>query len=86
MGAFKVAADAHLPVVPGVLRGVRTLLRGDQWFPRRTAIDVVIEPPIPPAGTDFTAMLSLRDAARAAMLKHVGEPDLRDLEKPAAPV
>ena len=76
MGAFKVAADANLPVVPGILRGVRTLLRGDQWFPRRTAIDVVIEEPIQPTGTDFTAMLALRDAARAAMLKHVGEPDL----------
>jgi acyl carrier protein len=85
MGAFKVAADASLPVVPGVLRGVRTLLRGDQWFPRRTAIDVTIEPPIQPTGTDFTAMLALRDAARAAMLKHVGEPDLGDLEKPAQP-
>jgi acyl carrier protein len=86
MGAFKVAADANLPVVPSVLRGVRTLLRGDQWFPRRTAIEVVMEPPIQPAGTDFTAMLSLRDAARAAMLKHVGEPDLGELEKPPAPV
>jgi 1-acyl-sn-glycerol-3-phosphate acyltransferase len=85
MGAFKVAADANLPVVPGVLRGVRTLLRGDQWFPRRTAISVVIEEPIQPAGTDFGAMLALRDNARAAMLKHVGEPDLGALEKPAAP-
>jgi 1-acyl-sn-glycerol-3-phosphate acyltransferase len=82
MGAFKVAADARLPVVPGVLRGVRTLLRGDQWFPRRTGIDVVIEPALQPTGTDFSAMLSLRDAARAAMLKHAGEPDLGELEKP----
>ena len=40
MGAFKVAADANLPVVPGILRGVRTLLRGDQWFPRRTPVSV----------------------------------------------
>jgi acyl carrier protein len=86
MGAFKVAADANLPVVPGVLHGVRTLLRGDQWFPRRTPISVVIEQPIRPTGTDFTAMLALRDAARAAMLKHVGEPDLGALEKPPAPV
>ena len=31
MGAFKVAAEANLPVVPGILHGVRTLLRGDQW-------------------------------------------------------
>jgi len=85
MGAFKVAAEANLPVVPGVLRGVRTLLRGDQWFPRRTPVSVVIEEPIQPSGTDFTAMLAMRDAARAAMLKHVGEPDLGALEKPAAP-
>lgn len=86
MGAFKVAAEANLPVVPGVLRGVRTLLRGDQWFPRRTPVSVVIEQPIAPTGTDFGAMLALRDAARAAMLKHVGEPDLGALEKPPAPV
>jgi 1-acyl-sn-glycerol-3-phosphate acyltransferase len=82
MGAFKVAADAKLPVVPGALRGVRTLLRGDQWFPRRTAIDVTIETPVMPEGTDFSSMLKLRDAARAAMLKHCGEPDLGVLEKP----
>ena len=62
MGAFKVAAEANLPVVPGVLRGVRTLLRGDQWFPRRTPVSVVIEEPIQPSGTDFTAMLAMRDA------------------------
>ena len=49
-------------------------------------ISVVIEEPIQPAGTDFTAMLAMRDAARAAMLKHVGEPDLGALEKPPAPV
>src|SRR4051812_40624719 len=85
MGAFKVAGEANLPVVPGILRGVRTLLRGDQWFPRRTAIDVVIEQPIQPAGTDFGAMLGMRDAARAAMLRHAGEPDLGALEKPPAP-
>jgi hypothetical protein len=71
--------------VPGILRGVRTLLRGDQWFPRRTAIGVVIEEPLQPAGNDFAAMLALRDKARAAMLRHVGEPDLGALEKPAAP-
>ena len=48
--------------------------------------DVVIEPALQPTGTDFTAMLSLRDAARVAMLKHAGEPDLGELEKPPAPV
>ncbi len=85
MGAFKVASEANLPVVPGVLRGVRTLLRGDQWFPRRTPIEVQIAEPIAPTGTDFSAMLALRDAARAAILERVGEPDLGGLEKPVAP-
>src|SRR5438477_542422 len=85
MGAFKVAAEADLPVVPGILHGVRALLRGDQWFPRRTPVSVIIEQPIQPAGKDFAAMLNLRDAARAAMLKHVGEPDLAALEKPPGP-
>ena len=41
-----------------------------------------IAEPIQPTGTDFTAMLALRDEARAAMLARVGEPDLGDLEKP----
>ena len=85
MGAFKIAAEANLPVVPGVLRGVRTLLRGDQWFPRRTPVSVVIEEPLQPTGTDFASLVSMRDSARAAMLKHAGEPDLGALEKPSAP-
>jgi 1-acyl-sn-glycerol-3-phosphate acyltransferase len=85
LGAFKVAADTGLPVVPGVLRGTRTMLRGEQWFPRRTPISVEIAEPIQPSGTDFSAMLGLRDAARAAMLARVGEPDLGGLEKPAPP-
>src|SRR3954447_10898809 len=85
MGAFKVAAEAALPVIAGTLRGVRTMLRGDQWFPRRTPISVVIEAPIQPGGTDFTAMLAVRDRARALMLKNCGEPDLGQLEKPLPP-
>jgi acyl carrier protein len=85
MGAFKVAAEAALPIIPGTLRGVRTLLRGDQWFPRRTPISVVIEAPIAPGGTDFSAMLAVRDRARAAMLRNCGEPDLGQLEKPLPP-
>jgi 1-acyl-sn-glycerol-3-phosphate acyltransferase len=85
LGAFKVAAETGLPVVPGVLRGTRTMLRGEQWFPRRTPISVEIAEPITPSGTDFAAMLGLRDAARAAMLARVGEPDLGGLEKPAPP-
>ena len=44
LGAFKVAAQANLPVVPGILRGTRSMLRGDQWFPRWSPISVSIAP------------------------------------------
>jgi 1-acyl-sn-glycerol-3-phosphate acyltransferase len=85
LGAFKVAADAGLTVVPGVIRGTRTLLRDSQWLPRRTPVAVEIAEPLEPTGHDFSAVLKLRDQARAAMLARCGEPDLAELIKPPAP-
>jgi len=85
LGAFKVAADAGLTVFPGAIRGTRTMLRGDQWLPRRTPVMIDVAAPIRPTGTDFTAVLKLRDAAREAILARVGEPDLGILIKPPAP-
>jgi 1-acyl-sn-glycerol-3-phosphate acyltransferase len=85
LGAFKVASDAGLMVVPGVIRGTRTLLRGDQWLPRRSPVAVEIAEPIKPGGNDFSSVLRLRDEARAAMLARCGEPDLAELIKPPAP-
>ena len=37
LGGFKVASEAGLPIIPGVLRGTRSMLRGDQWLPRKAA-------------------------------------------------
>jgi 1-acyl-sn-glycerol-3-phosphate acyltransferase len=82
LGAFKVAADAALPILPGALRGTRSMLRSDQWFPRRSAISFVIGEPIMPTGTDLMSVVQLRDAVRAAILAHCGEPDLAELVKP----
>jgi len=84
LGAFKVAAEAGCPIVPGVLRGTRSILRANQWVPRRGKVEVEIGEPIWPAGKDFQAVLQLRDAARQAMLLRCGEPDLGGLMKPAA--
>lgn len=86
LGAFKIAAEAGKPVIPGVLRGTRAMLRGDQWFPRRTAISLTFEEPIAPIGTDFASVLRLRDAVREAILAKCGEPDIRELVKPAPSV
>jgi 1-acyl-sn-glycerol-3-phosphate acyltransferase len=85
LGAFKIASEAGLPVLPAVLRGTRSMLRGDQWFPRRTAISAIIDDPVAPSGSDFAAVLRLRDAVRAVMLEHCGEPDLAELAKPEPP-
>ena len=82
MGAFKVAAEASLPILPGVIRGTRSMLRGDQWFPRRASVKVEIGEPVQPSGTDFASLLRLRDDVRKSILSRCGEPDLVELIKP----
>ncbi|HVR96746.1 MAG TPA: lysophospholipid acyltransferase family protein, partial [Thermoanaerobaculia bacterium] len=76
LGAFAVAAEAGVPVVPVTIRGTRSLLRGDDFFPRRGAAAVEIGPPIHPQGQGWDAAVRLRDAARADILCRCGEPDL----------
>jgi 1-acyl-sn-glycerol-3-phosphate acyltransferase len=76
MGAFVAAAGAGVPVVPVTIRGTRSLLRGDSRFPRRGMVRVIVAPVILPTGSDWGAAVRLREAARAAILQHLGEPDL----------
>jgi 1-acyl-sn-glycerol-3-phosphate acyltransferase len=76
LGAFTVAARAGVPVVPAALRGSRSLLRAEQWLPRRSPITVTLGEPLLPAGSGWSDALALRDGARAWMLAHVAEPDL----------
>jgi 1-acyl-sn-glycerol-3-phosphate acyltransferase len=83
LGAFKVAAEANFPILPSVIRGTRSMLRGEQWFPRHTAISVEIGEPVMPSGTDFGSVLRLRDTVRNVILARCGEPDLGELIKPA---
>ncbi len=79
LGAFAAAVEADLPVVPVALAGTRSILRGDQWFPRRGAVTVSIGAPIRPAGRDWSAAIRLRDAARTEILRACGEPDAGDV-------
>ncbi|KAB2916402.1 MAG: AMP-binding protein [Hyphomicrobiaceae bacterium] len=76
LGAFLVAAQAGVPVLPVTVRGTRSILRGGQWFPRRGEIVVHIGKAMLAQGGDFAAAVQLRDQVRAAMLEHYGEPDL----------
>ena len=80
MGAFTVALEAGVPVVPVVIRGTRGILRGDNPFPRRNGVTVTVMPPVfpesSPEGSGWEAGLRLRDQVRAAILERNGEPDL----------
>ncbi len=75
LGAFVIAARQHLSVLPLTLRGTRSILRGDQWLPRRGTVSVQRGSPVSADGADFAAAIRLRDSVRAQMLANCGEPD-----------
>jgi 1-acyl-sn-glycerol-3-phosphate acyltransferase len=76
MGAFMVAAEAAVPVVPVIVSGARSTLRSDSWFPRKTALQVTVSPPLETGGGDWSAAIDLRDRVRIVMLNSGAEPDL----------
>ncbi len=76
MGAFEAAAENAVPVIPLAICGTRSVLRGDQFFPRRGTITVIAGPAINPHGGGFQAAIGLRDETRDWILRHCQEPDL----------
>jgi 1-acyl-sn-glycerol-3-phosphate acyltransferase len=74
-GAFAIATEAQVPVVPVTLRGVRRLLPAGNWLPRRTAVRIIVGEPILPDGTGWAETMRLRAAAREAILRASGEID-----------
>jgi 1-acyl-sn-glycerol-3-phosphate acyltransferase len=76
MGAFVVAAQAGVPVVPIGVRGTRAMLRPEHRFPRRGAVDIAIGQPLQPGGTDWAAAVGLQRAVRDSVLRLSGEPDV----------
>jgi len=83
LGAFAVATEAGVPVIPIAIRGTRSILRADNWLPRRGSIHIDIGPAIHPrdikkqAGKDgWKVAIALRERCRKFILRHCGEPDL----------
>ena len=80
MGAFVTAEMANLPVIPIAIRGTRSILRADSWFPRHGKITITIGEPVHISRQDvdngWERALKLRDAARTFILQNNGEPDL----------
>ncbi|WP_455201832.1 AMP-binding protein [Kaarinaea lacus] len=80
MGAFVLAAEAGVPVVPVTINGSRRVFRADDWLPHRHPIKVSIGTPIDPAACEnkkdnWTVAVWLRDQARAQILEKLPEPD-----------
>ncbi|TVT75916.1 MAG: AMP-binding protein [Denitromonas halophila] len=78
LGAFQIATQQGLPVVPVTIAGSRRILPSGSWRPRRGPLSVTIGAPIEPQGEGWHDMLQLRDAVRQAILAHCGEPDAGD--------
>jgi len=83
LGAFTVAAEAGVPVIPVAIRGTRSILRANNWLPRRGSIHIDIGAAIHPrdvvkqAGKDnWKVAIALRERCRKFILRHCGEPDL----------
>lgn len=85
-GAFASAVRAGCPLVPAVLRGTRRALWPGGALPLPGPIELEILTPISPApGAATEAVPALREAARAAILTALGEPDLTCSDDTARP-
>lgn len=83
LGAFSVAAQAGIPVIPIAIRGTRSMLRSESWFPHRGSISMEVGSTINPAEITkepdqdtWHVAIGLRDRSRDFILRHCGEPDL----------
>ena len=64
LGVFAIACSTNTKVLPIAISGTRSILRGEQWFPRHGLVKVDVLKPVAPAGQDFAATIKLRDKVR----------------------
>ena len=76
MGAFVIAAEAGIPVVPVTICGAREILRDGTWLPARGRVRIAIGEAIAPQGSGWEAAVNLREQARRVMLEQGVEPAL----------
>lgn len=76
LGAFAVAAEAGVPILPITIVGTETVLRGDTRIPRRARVEVFVSSPIPPLQGGWSGAVELRKRVRTEILRHFREPDL----------
>lgn len=76
MGAFVLASEQMVPVVPVAISGTRNILRSGSWLPRRGQVRVAILASQLPEGGGWPGAIGLRNRVRQAILDQLGEPDL----------
>jgi 1-acyl-sn-glycerol-3-phosphate acyltransferase len=76
LGAFSTAAEAHVPVVPVVLSGTRSLLPPGHRLPRRGAVSIDVCDPVSTGRDGWAAAIELQQAARAEIVRRSDEPDI----------
>jgi len=72
-GAFLAAAMAQVPIVVAGLRGTRTALPADSWWPHRCAVEFEVGQVFDAPSPEWGATVSACNAARAAMSTLCGE-------------
>jgi 1-acyl-sn-glycerol-3-phosphate acyltransferase len=75
MGAFQLASEAGVPVLPLALVGMRRLLRDGTWVPRRIRVAVELAEPLHP-GRSFGDVIRVKEEAAAVLAQLSGEPRL----------
>lgn len=76
LGAFELAVERNLPVVPLALRGTRRVLRAGEWMPRHGSIHLWVGKPLLAEGSGWQPAVALRDRALEQIAAHCGEPRL----------
>jgi fatty-acyl-CoA synthase len=84
LGAFKAAVATGAPIIPVALAGTRRILRDGTYLPRPGHVTITVLPPIYPStapsaensadSSGWHELIRLRDATRAAIVRHAGEP------------
>jgi fatty-acyl-CoA synthase len=76
LGAFKIAVEAGVPVVPIAIHGLRGMMHPDRRVVRPGSVHLRVAPPIAPDGNDWRALVALRDRVAEAIAARCGEPRL----------
>jgi fatty-acyl-CoA synthase len=74
LGAFEIAGETDIPVVPVAIAGTRRALPPGRPLPRPGHVRVWIGPAIAPEGAEWSAVIGLRDRVFEAIAAKCGEP------------